>query len=91
MKYEKELHFNEFHIPGWRCSCGEVYYDPEHAQKILLLNKLQKEALRAKLGRIRSNLVLRVPRQIEKALNLKKGEVVRLEMNGRQFTVVPDS
>lgn len=43
MKYEKEIQFNEFRIPGWRCSCGEVYYDPEQIQNILLLNKLQKE------------------------------------------------
>lgn len=90
MKHEKEIRFNEFRIPGWRCSCGEVYYDPEQAQKILLLNKLQKETLKAKLGKIRSNLVLRVPKQVENALNLKKGEMVRIEMKGRQFTVVPE-
>jgi len=43
MKYLKGMKFNEYSIDGWKCSCGEIYYDPEQAQKVLLLNKLKKE------------------------------------------------
>ena len=49
MEFVKEMKFNEYSIDGWKCSCGEIYYEPEQAQKILLLNKLKKEAIRAKL------------------------------------------
>jgi hypothetical protein len=67
VKYVKEMKFNEYKIGGWACSCGEKYYDPEQAQKILLLNKLKKESIRAKLGKVRSNLILRLPKDVESA------------------------
>lgn len=88
MKYVKELRFNEFRIDGWKCGCGEIYYEPEQAQRILLLNKLRKEAIRAKLGRIRSNLILRLPKDVEQALSLKKGEdvLIRVEDHGLRIT-----
>ena len=89
MKYVKGMQFNEYKIDGWKCSCGEIYYNPEQAQKILLLNKLKKETIRAKLGKIRSNLILRLPKDIERALNLEKGEdvIIKVEVNG--FKIVP--
>ena len=59
MKFVKGMKFNEYLIDGWKCSCREIYYDPEQARKVLLLNKLKKEVLKAKLGKIRSNLILR--------------------------------
>ena len=37
MKYVKGMKFNEYTIDGWKCSCGEIYYNPEQAQKILVL------------------------------------------------------
>ena len=76
MLYVKELRFNKYKIGGWKCSCGEVYYNPEQAQKILLLNKLRKETIKAKLGRVRSNLILRLPKEVQTALGLEKGEEV---------------
>ena len=89
MKYVKGLEFNEYKVDGWKCSCGEVYFNPEQAQKILLLNKLKKEAIKAKLGRIRSNLILRLPRDIEVALNFHKGEDVLLKVEDRGLRVEP--
>lgn len=89
MKYIKDLQFNEYKIDGWRCSCGEIYFNPEQAQKILLLNKLKKETIRAKLGKIRSNLILRLPKDIEVALNLHKGEEVLLKVENKELKVMP--
>lgn len=89
MFFQRALQFNEFHVAGWQCSCGEIYYDPEQAQRILLLNKLRKEQLCAKLGKIKSNLIIRVPRELESALRLKKGEDVIIKVQGKGFSVFP--
>ena len=89
MSFEKGLSFNEYTIDGWLCSCGEKYYDSEQAQKVLLLNKLKKEELRAILGQIKSNLIIRVPKEIELALQLKKGKEVILKIEKKGFLVLP--
>ena len=89
MKPAKGIKFNEFEIDGWKCACGEIYYNPEQAQRILLLNKLKKEVIRAKLGRIKSNLILRLPKNIETALNLEKGEDVLIKIEGSGLKIIP--
>ena len=89
MKFIKGIKFNEYKIDGWKCACGEIYYKPEQAQKVLLLNKLKKESIRAKLGKIRSNLILRLPKDIETALDLEKGEDVLIKVEGHGFKIVP--
>jgi len=89
MKHVKRMQFNEYKIDGWKCSCGEVYFNPEQAQRILLLNKLKKEAVKAKLGKIRSNLILRLPKSTEKALNLKKGEEVLIKIRDNELRIIP--
>ena len=43
MKFIKGMKFNEYSIDGWKCSCGEIYYNPEQAQGVLLMNKLKNE------------------------------------------------
>jgi len=38
--YHEHLKFNSYGIDGWVCkNCGETFYNPEKAEKILLLNK----------------------------------------------------
>ena len=88
MKYTKGIDFNEYKIDGWKCFCGEIYYEPEQAQRILLLNKLKKETIRAKLGKIRSNLIVRLPKDLENALNLQKGEDVLIKVEDHGFKIV---
>ena len=39
MNYSKELKLNDYALDGWRCHCGEIYFNPEQAQRILRLNK----------------------------------------------------
>jgi len=91
MKYAKGMQFNGYSIDGWKCACGERYYEPEQAQRILLLNKLKKETLRSKLGKIRSNLILRLPKDIERACGLKKGEDVLITIENNGIRIVPAS
>lgn len=40
MNYVKNLKFNEYALDGWKCACGEIYFNPEQVHKILLLNKV---------------------------------------------------
>ncbi len=42
-EYKDNLKFNQVNIDGWACSCGETYYNPIKAEKILLINKLKKK------------------------------------------------
>lgn len=89
MKYVKGMKFNEYSIDGWKCSCGEIFYNPEQTQKILLLNKLKKEAIRAKLGKNRSNLILRLPKDVETALDLKQGKDVLIKVEDKGLKITP--
>ncbi len=89
MDYVKKINFNEYKIDGWKCPCGEIYFDPEQAQRVLILNKLKKEKIRAKLGKVRSNLILRLPISVETALNLHKGGEVLLEVESNTLKVTP--
>ena len=89
MKYAKGIAFNEYRIDGWKCSCGEIYYEPEQAQRILLLNKLKKETIRATLGKIKSNLIVRLPRDVGYALGLVKGEDVLIKVEEHGLKIEP--
>src|SRR3989338_10989785 len=89
MKEVKQISFNENKIDGWKCSCGEVYYNSEQAEKVLLLNKLKKKAMRTKLGKIRSNLILRLPKDVENALGLENGKEVIIKIEDDCIKIVP--
>jgi hypothetical protein len=77
-----KLRFQGIKIDGWQCSCGEDYFDPEQAQRILLLNKILTKEYKIKLGQIRSNLIIRIPTELAEALGLRKGENVLLKAEG---------
>jgi|SRR3989339_1558096 len=64
MKYAHSLKFNNYELGGWVCSCGETYYNPEQAERILLLNKLKKKGFKLKLNTVKSNQIIRLPKQI---------------------------
>ncbi len=75
--YKANLKFNGYNIDGWECeSCGEAYYNPEKAEKILLINKLKKHKFYLKLSQVKSNLILRIPKEVSDALNLKRSQQV---------------
>lgn len=90
MEYGKRwIRFNGYNIDGWKCKCGESYTDTEQTEMILLLNKLKKSNIKAKLGKIRSNLILRIPRDVETVLGFKEGEEVILKIENNELKVIP--
>ncbi len=88
-QYVKHLKFNGHDIDGWRCdSCEEEYYNPEKAEKILLLNKLKKHKYHLKLSQVKSNLILRIPKEVGEALNLRKGGEVEFSLKDSNEIVI---
>jgi len=79
-----KLSFQGQKIDGWKCGCGEEYFDPNQAQRILLLNQVRKENFRVKVGKVRSNLILRIPKRIADALELKDGEEVTIKVESEK-------
>ena len=78
-KYKKHLKLNGYDLDGWVCnSCSEQYYNPIKAERILLLGKLKKMRFHLKLSKVKSNLIIRIPKEIGDALDLRKGEKVEL-------------
>tara|TARA_Y100000310_G_C20686125_1_gene819123 strand:- start:2142 stop:2456 length:315 start_codon:yes stop_codon:yes gene_type:complete len=92
-KFTKDLTFNRYKISGWVCKgCGEVIYEPIQAERILLLNKLKKQEFRVKLSKVKSNLILRIPKEISDVLSLRKGEKVEFKLqndNCMQIKLIP--
>lgn len=78
-KYKRGMHFGKHRIDGWECKyCKEVYFDPEQAQKILILNKLKNKGFRIKVNKVRSNQIIRLPKEISIVLNNPKEVNLRL-------------
>lgn len=78
---KKGMKFNSYTIDGWRCSgCGEEYFDSDQAQRILLLNKLKKKGFELKLNRVKSNLILRIPKAVSEVLGLNEKSVVNFKL-----------
>ena len=76
-----KLRFQGYDIKGWKCKCGDEFYDPDEAQKILLLNKILKKRYEVKVGQIKSNLIIRIPKELSDALGLVKGEKLFLKID----------
>ncbi len=89
-QHKEHLTFNGHDVDGWKCSCGEVYYNPEEAERILLLNKLQKMKYHLKLSKVKSNLILRLPKEVGEVLHLESGDEVELGLkNAKEIIVHP--
>lgn len=88
-KYVKHMKFNGYDIDGWHCNhCGEEYFNPEKAEVILLLNQIKKKGYILKLGQIKSNLILRIPKEVSDVLKLDKGREVTFKLkNDHSFEV----
>ena len=91
MEYKNNLIVENIKIKGWKCSkCGEEYYnETEKIEALLWLNRLKKKGIKAKLGRNRTNLILRIPKNIETALGLHEGELVTLRVENKELKLIP--
>ena len=81
------LRFQGNEVSGWKCKCGEEYFDPEDAERILLLNKLRKQKISVKVGQVKSNIILRIPKAMAEALRMKKGDIVTLTLDEGEIKV----
>src|SRR4030042_1167710 len=78
-EYKKGIHFGKYKLDGWECRyCREVYFDPEQAQRILILNKLKNKSFKMKVNKVRSNQIIRLPKEISLILNNPKEINLRL-------------
>jgi hypothetical protein len=87
-KFRKGIRFGRYKIDGWECKCGEAYFDPVQAERILFINKLKKHKFHLKLSQVRSNLVLRIPKGVSDVLNLHKGEEVEFGLEDDNKIVI---
>jgi len=88
-EYDPHLKFNNYDIDGWVCkSCSEIYYNPEKAERILQLNKLKKANYELTLTQVKSNLIVRIPKDVSDALDLHKGEQVTLRLGSENEIIM---
>ena len=67
-------------------NCGEIYFDEETAEKIQQRSKqlgLFGLARKAKIAEIGNSIAIRIPKEIAKFLNLKKGKEVTMFPEGK--------
>lgn len=89
---KKGMKFNGYSIDGWKCGkCGEEYFDPDQAQRILFINKLKKKGFELKLNRVRSNLILRIPKAVSEVLNLNEKSIVNFKLKNDKEIVIRTS
>ncbi|MEK6960375.1 MAG: AbrB/MazE/SpoVT family DNA-binding domain-containing protein [Nanoarchaeota archaeon] len=87
--YRKDLRFNNNPIEGWKCEkCKESYYNPIQAERILLINKIRKMKYLVKVGKMKSNYIIRIPKEVGEALDLKQGKEVELGIRGEKEIVI---
>jgi len=87
--YKADLKFNGYPLDGWICkSCGETYHNPKKAEAILLLNKLKRQKFIIRLGRMKSNLIFRIPKKVSDALSLQKGGQVEFFLKDNETMVI---
>ncbi|MFH0956735.1 MAG: AbrB/MazE/SpoVT family DNA-binding domain-containing protein [Candidatus Aenigmatarchaeota archaeon] len=73
--------FQGFPIDAYKCEkCHEEYFDPQQAENILEVNKSMSRVYNITIGKIQSNLIIRIPVKVSESLNLRKGEIVNLEV-----------
>jgi len=85
MYQKKDISFNQYKISGWICkSCGEIYFDADEAQRILVLNKLKNKSFKLSLNKVKSNLILRIPKEISEVMNLETKKKVNLKLINKE-------
>lgn len=79
--YKTNLKFHGHTIDGWKCThCGEEYHDATKVQEILILEKLQNTTFELRLNKVRSNFIVRIPKEISDVLQLEKYETITFKL-----------
>lgn len=72
-----------FKVRGWFCKkCKEIWYSDDINQ-VLMMNKLKKQPIAVKVGRLGESQIVRIPKDICTAVGLKVGKKVLVYPNSR--------
>ncbi|MBU1201362.1 MAG: AbrB/MazE/SpoVT family DNA-binding domain-containing protein [Nanoarchaeota archaeon] len=83
------MKFNSYDIDGWKCTkCKEEYYDPIQAQRILLINKLRDKSYKLSVNKVKSNLVLRIPKDVSDAMGLNDKSTVDFKLKNNKEIII---
>lgn len=83
-------------VPGmlseaYKCEkCGELEFTEKQMREALELKEKALElAVVRKIGLVGGSLVIRIPKPVKKALNLKKGEPVKITVERKRMIIQP--
>jgi YgiT-type zinc finger domain-containing protein len=86
-KVKVEFRGQSIEVDGIRCGkCGEVLLDPEQSQRLLLLNKLYT-GIEAKVGSLGKSLMVRIPADVKKFLEIGKGDKLVFTTDGKRLVL----
>lgn len=75
-------------VSGWQCSsCKRIEYSDD-INKVLVIRKLQKHPLVVKIGVLGASKIVRLPKQLEEIISLRKGETVQVYPESQTRIVV---
>lgn len=72
----KTFNVGGFKVRGWECAaCNSIEYSDD-INKVLMINKLKKQHLKAKAGVLGESKIVRMPKELLGVVDLAKGEIV---------------
>ncbi|PIU21426.1 MAG: hypothetical protein COT15_02250 [Candidatus Diapherotrites archaeon CG08_land_8_20_14_0_20_34_12] len=75
---QKDFNVQGFQVKGWQCpSCKRIEYSDD-INKVLVIRKLQKNPIIAKIGILGESKIVRLPKQLDEIMLIKKGELVEI-------------
>ena len=85
----KIFHIEGFDIRGSECpKCGEAYLNGEDSYRLSEYRKIKDTILEGKISKSGNSYVLRLPIDVIRALGLKKGETIKLQIKNPQEIVI---
>lgn len=72
-----------YRVKAWKCkTCGEEYLDSADAEFLLLLKKMKKKPLTAKVGVLGGSYIIRIPKEIVEFMGIERGEEAKIALVG---------
>lgn len=69
-------------VRGSECpDCGEVYFNSEDANRVLIFNKIRHEIMNGKVAKAGNSYVLRLPKKLVDALGLAVGRSIEISID----------
>jgi hypothetical protein len=85
----KKIKIEGFGVRAWKCpKCKEEYIDSGDAEFVLMMKKMQKKAVTAKIGVLGDSFIVRIPKEIAEMLKLTRGSKAVLSLNAPNNLVI---